>query len=87
MRNLQAYLKELKERAEKALTVPAAFGPDFDPALYLKEETDAAAIDGDFSRRMKEAMLLSGFDPEERDRAGSFMQQNDAVLYEEVARA
>lgn len=87
MRNLQAYLREIRERAEKALTKPAAFGPDFDPALFLKEETGTAAAEGELSLRMKEAMLLSGFDPEERDRAGSFMQQNDAVLYEEVARA
>ena len=87
MRNLQTHLRQLRERAEKALTLPSPFGPDFDPALYLKEETGAAATGEDLSRRMQEAMLLSGFDPEERDRAGSFMQQNDAVLYEEVGRA
>ena len=53
MRNLQAYLREIRERAEKALTKPAAFGPDFDPALFLKEETGTAAAEGELSLRMK----------------------------------
>jgi len=87
LRNLQTHLRELRERAEEALTRPAAFGPDFDPALFLKEEAGAVEAGEDLSRRMREAMLLSGFDPEERNRAGSFMQQNDDVLYEEVGRA
>src|SRR5690554_1139667 len=83
MRSLQT---QIRERAKKALTLPAAFGPDFDPALYLKEETGTGSTDEDLSRRMKEAALLSGFDPEERNRAGSYLQQNETVLYEQVGR-
>jgi len=83
MRSLQT---QIRERAKKALALPAAFGPDFDPALYLKEETGTGSTDEDLSRRMKEAALLSGFDPEERNRAGSYLQQNETVLYEQVGR-
>src|SRR5690554_4594216 len=84
MLNLQT---QIRERAEEALARPAVFGPDFDPTLYLKGETGTASVDGDLSRRMKEAALLSGFDPEENNRAGSYFQQNETVLYEQVSRA
>ncbi len=83
MRNLQTVIKE---RAEKALTLPAAFGPDFNPADYLRPEQERA-VPGDLSGRLREAALLSGYDPEERNRAGSYFQQDETVLYEQVSRA
>ena len=67
MRNLQTHLRQLRERAEKALTLPSPFGPDFDPALYLKEEPAPLPPGGPLGECGSHA--LSGFDPEERDRA------------------
>lgn len=90
MRRMQAALGErehIKELARQALQKPSKFGPDFDPAVYIKdwEGGEGETASGDISQRLREVALLSGFDMEEKKRSASYFQQDANVLYERVA--
>lgn len=77
--------EEIRKKAQAAVEKTSLYGVDFDPAVYITENEKNQTVDEDLDQRFKEAALLSGFDPEERERSGSYFQRNDEVLYERVA--
>lgn len=87
MRRVQAEIKSLqdrlKEAAWEAREKPGGYGDDFDPAEFIHEKNEGG--EEDLSAKLREVAVLSGFDPEEKQRAASYFQRNEDVLYEKVS--
>lgn len=87
MRRVQAEIKSLQDRLKEAAwetrEKPGGYGDDFDPAEFIHEKNEGG--EEDLSAKLREVAVLSGFDPEEKQRAASYFQRNEDVLYEKVS--
>ena len=81
----EAYLAEIKARAEKAKDKKAVYGPDIDLSLYTRhiERGRIESLEG-LSRQAKEAAIITGINLQEEQRAGSYMQIDESVVYESL---
>ncbi len=84
----QAYLDELRARAEKAKDKKALYGPDIDISRYTQhiERGKVESLEG-LSRQVKEAALVTGINLHEEQRSGSFIQIDQSVVYESLNKA
>lgn len=86
LRNL--YFEELREKAQGAKDKKAAFGPDIDLSRYT-EHVERGKIESleSLAMQAKEAAIMTGINLQEEQRAGSFMQVDQSVVYESLNRA
>lgn len=84
----QAYLDELRARAEKAKDKKALYGPDIDISRYTQHiaRGKVESLEG-LSRQVKEAALVTGINLNEEQRSGSFIQIDQSVVYESLNKA
>ena len=80
-----AYLTEVMARAEKAKDKKALYGPDIDLSLYTQhiERGRIESLEG-LSQQAKEAAIITGINLKEEQRAGSYMQVDESVVYESL---
>jgi len=76
-------MRDLDEKARQAKEKKASLGADIDLDAY---QTEAVAHDyvedlGTLPEADKNRMILAGVDAEERDRSGTFLQKDTAVLH------
>lgn len=84
----KSYLSEIQARAEGAMEKKATFGPDIDLSRYT-EHIERGKIESleSMAAQAKEAAILTGISLEEKERAGSFMQVDQSVVYEHLNKA
>jgi uncharacterized protein len=84
----QSYLEALRARAEKAKDKKALYGPDIDISRYTGhiERGKVESLEG-LSRQVKEAALVTGINLKEEQRAGSYVQIDQSVVYESLNKA
>jgi hypothetical protein len=82
------YLSEIEARAEKAKDKKAAFGPDIDLSRYTQhiERGKIESLES-LSHQAKEAAMMTGINLKEEQRAGSYMQVDQSVVYESLNKA
>jgi len=76
-------MRSLEKKALEAKEKKAGLGPDIDLSQY---ETDPVAHDyveelGGLSEDDKKRMILAGVDAEEKDRSGTYVQKDTAVIH------
>ncbi|MFZ2071714.1 MAG: SufD family Fe-S cluster assembly protein [Halobacteriota archaeon] len=77
--------KELMVRAERAKAKKAALGEDIALEKYVAgKEHDAITSLAEFPDEYKQDLLDAGIEPSEKDRAGSFLQQDCSVIFSAV---
>jgi hypothetical protein len=78
--------EEIAERARSARGKKAVLGEDVDLEHFTTEaeEHQALASLADIAEDYKEDMLYAGIEPSEKDRSGSFLQQDRSVLFSKV---
>jgi len=83
-----ARLEEVRVAAGAAIDKPASLGPDVDITGF-REVSEQARIDSlaSLEKQTREAVLLSGFDTSEENRAGSFFQMDRTPIYLSIERA
>jgi len=83
-----AYLDEIKARAEKAKDKKALYGPDIDLSLYTMhiERGRIESLES-LSEQAKEAAIMTGINLQEEYRSGSYMQVDESVVYESLSKA
>jgi Fe-S cluster assembly scaffold protein SufB len=83
-----AYLEEVKSRAEKARDKKAVLGPDIDLSLYT-EHIKKSRIESleSLSQQAKESAIITGIDLKEEKRSGSYLQIDQSVVYENLNKA
>ncbi len=76
-------MRDLEEKARQAQEKKATLGPDIDLDAYQSEPVPHDYVEdlGTLSDADKKRMLLAGLDAEERDRSGTFVQKDTAVLH------
>jgi len=84
----KTYFSDIREKAEKAKEKKAAFGPDIDLSRYA-QHVERGKIESleSLSMQAKEAAILTGISLEEKERAGSYMQVDQSVVYESLNKA
>ncbi len=82
------YLSEIKERARKAKDKKALYGPDIDLSRYTRhiERGKIESLES-LSRHAKEAAIMTGMNLQEKQRAGSYMQIDESVVYESLSKS
>jgi hypothetical protein len=82
------YFSEIQEKAERAKEKKAAFGPDIDLSRYTKhiERGKIESLES-LSMQAKEAAIMTGISLEEEQRAGSYVQVDQSVVYESLNKA
>src|SRR4030042_4060796 len=82
------YFSEIQEKAERAKEKKAAFGPDIDLSRYTKhiERGKIESLES-VSMQAKEAAIMTGISLEEEQRAGSYVQVDQSVVYESLNKA
>lgn len=86
--SLSARREKWQLRAREAEGKPAAFGRDLELKAAAEGEEKAPLKSlQDLERRTREASLLAGVTADEKGRSGSFYQQGDSVLYQQVQNA
>ena len=82
------YLSEIKERARKAKDKKALYGPDIDLSRYTRhiERGKIESLES-LSRHAKEAAIMTGMNLQEEQRAGSYMQIDESVVYESLSKS
>lgn len=75
--------KEIIERAQRAKAKKALLGEDVDIEYYTTEtnEHDVLASLDDISEDYGQDLLDAGIEPSEKDRSGSFLQQDRSVVF------
>jgi len=83
-----AYLDEIKARAEKAKDKKALYGPDIDLSVYTQhiERGKIESLES-LSQHAREAAIITGIDLKEEQRAGSYMQMDESVIYESLSKS
>ncbi|MBZ4660826.1 MAG: SufD family Fe-S cluster assembly protein [Desulfacinum sp.] len=80
--------EQLKERALKAKDKPAAIGPDLDLSRYDKAPVEHRYIDHDELLSLppleKERLVMAGIDITEKERGGTYIQKDTAVVHCDV---
>lgn len=84
----EAYLSELKKRAESVKEKKAALGPDIDITRYSQhiERGRIESLEG-LARQAREAAIMTGIDVKEEVRSGSYLQVDHSVVYERINKA
>lgn len=84
----ESYLASIKERAERARDKKAPYGPDIDLARY-SEHIERGKVESleSLSHQIQEAAILTGISLEEEQRAGSYLQIDQSVVYESLNKA
>ncbi len=84
----KTYLAEVMVKAEKAKDKKAFYGPDVDLSLYT-QHIERGRIESleSLSQHAREAAVMTGIDLKEKERAGSYMQVDESVVYESLRRA
>lgn len=84
----RAYVEAMQEKAEAAKDKKAAFGPDIDLARY-SQHIERGKIESleSLTTQAKEAAIMTGISLEEEQRAGSFLQVDQSVIYESLNKA
>lgn len=84
----ESYLVSIRERAERARDKKAAYGPDIDLARY-SEHIERGKVESleSLSEQIREAAILTGISVEEEQRAGSYVQIDQSVVYESLNKA
>jgi Fe-S cluster assembly scaffold protein SufB len=84
----ESYITEIQARADRAREKKAAFGPDIDLSRYTQhiERGKIESLEG-LAVQAKEAAIMTGISLEEEQRAGSFMQVDQSVVYENLNKA
>ncbi|MHC1579670.1 MAG: SufD family Fe-S cluster assembly protein, partial [Candidatus Alkanophagales archaeon] len=83
--------EELKERARRALGKPPAFGGDIDVSGYVGRlrdvrEAQPESEPGFDAAAYRDALLSVGVDPEAKERSGTFIQCDHAVVLAQAAQ-
>lgn len=87
MKVQEEYLKDLRERAEKALTKKAPLGPDIDLSqFYLCSPREQVEDLREIEERLKEAALYAGVELE-GEKAATYLQVDRSAVYEKVQKA
>ncbi len=81
----EAYLSEIRAKAENAQDKKAAIGPDIDLSRYT-QHIERGKIEGleSLPLQAQEAAIMTGISLEEEQRAGSFLQVDQSVVYESL---
>ncbi len=81
----KSYFAEIRERAERAVDKKGAFGPDIDLSRYSRhiERGKIESLES-LAKQAKEAAIMTGISLEEEQRAGSFLQVDQSVIYESL---
>ena len=84
----QSYLREIEEKALKAVDKKALYGPDIDISKYTRhiERGKIESLE-DLSRQAQEAAIVTGINLKEEQRAGSYMQIDQSVVYESLSKS
>jgi Fe-S cluster assembly scaffold protein SufB len=84
----QSYLREIEEKALKAVDKKALYGPDIDISKYT-QHIERGKIESleDLSRQAQEAAIVTGINLKEEQRAGSYMQIDQSVVYESLSKS
>jgi len=77
--------KDIIERAERAKAKKAALGEDIAIEKYVTgKEHDALNALDEFPEEYQQDLLDAGIEPSEKDRSGSFLQQDCSVVFSKV---
>jgi len=84
----QSYLKEIEVKALKAVDKKALYGPDIDISKYTQhiERGKIESLEG-LSKQAQEAAIVTGISLKEEQRAGSYMQIDQSVVYESLSKS
>lgn len=84
----QSYLREIEEKALKAVDKKALYGPDIDISKYTQhiERGKIESLEG-LSKQAREAAIVTGISLKEEQRAGSYMQIDQSVVYESLSKS
>ncbi|MDY6950483.1 MAG: SufD family Fe-S cluster assembly protein [Thermodesulfobacteriota bacterium] len=76
-------MRSLDERAVQAKEKKAGLGPDIDLGAYASEAVAHDYVEelGSLSEDDKKRMILAGVDAREKDRSGTFVQKDSAVIH------
>jgi Fe-S cluster assembly scaffold protein SufB len=79
------YIKDIQDRARKAINKPAIYGEDIDLTKFQKyiERGKIESLEL-LPELAKEAALMAGVDVEEKERSGSYMQMDHSVVYKKL---
>jgi len=79
------YIKDIQDRARKAINKPAVYGEDIDLTKFQKyiERGKIESLEL-LPELAKEAALMAGVDVEEKERSGSYMQMDHSVVYKKL---
>jgi hypothetical protein len=78
--------QEISERAQRAKTKKALLGEDVDIEQYSTTTGEHQAINslGEIAEEYKQDLLDAGIEPSEKDRSGSFLQQDRSVIFSKI---
>ena len=78
--------EEISERAQRAKEKKAVLGEDVDIEQFTTETQEHEALSSleAISEDYKQDMLEAGIDPSEKERSGSFLQQDRSVVFSKV---
>lgn len=81
-------MRGLDEKALQAKEKKAALGSDIDLGSYRSDEVSHDYVEdlSSLSESDKKRMILAGVDTEEKDRSGSYMQKDSAVIHSRSKR-
>lgn len=84
----QSYLREIEGKALKAVDKKALYGPDIDISKYTQhiERGKIESLEA-LSRQAQEAAIVTGINLKEEQRAGSYMQIDQSVVYESLSKS
>jgi len=79
------YIKDIQDRARKAINKSAVYGEDIDLTKFQKyiERGKIESLEL-LPELAKEAALMAGVDVEEKERSGSYMQMDHSVVYKKL---
>ncbi|MBP9015621.1 MAG: SufD family Fe-S cluster assembly protein [Candidatus Atribacteria bacterium] len=88
MKVKEDYLREIKERAEKALNKKAPLGPDVDLSeFYLCSPQEKVDSVENISASLREAALYAGVELGEGNSSATYLQVNRSAVYEKIQDA
>ncbi|HDD43258.1 MAG TPA: SufD family Fe-S cluster assembly protein [Candidatus Desulfofervidus auxilii] len=80
-------LKEIREKAEKAINKKAVYGQDINIETFRQEAEKLSISEiSHLSEEEQKKMLETGIEPEGKERAGSYFQIDHSVVHYEVAQ-
>lgn len=84
----QSYLREIEKKALKAVDKKALYGPDIDISKYTQhiERGKIESLEA-LSKQAQEAAIVTGINLKEEQRAGSYMQIDQSVVYESLSKS